>query len=143
MSRTNKLVRFVKRPDGRPDPSIFAMDQEEVPELKNGEFLLRNAYLSMDPALISRMRDEENYAGQVNPGDVMQAYGIGQVVLSKNSALKLGAICLGQVNMQEYTIASNAEEFTPLNLGLARPTLFLGAAGATGATAYFSLLGIG
>lgn len=143
MPKKNTVVRFVKRPSGKPDPSIFALEQEVLPELKSGEFLLRNAYLAMDPALVSRMRDEENYAGQVNPGEVMQAYGIGQVIETKNPAVKIGEIRLGQVNMQEYTIAENADEFTPLNLGLAKPTWYLGVVGTTGATAYFSLLDIG
>ena len=66
MKQANKLVRFVKRPTGRPDPTIFALDSEDIPEVGEGSFLLRNAYLSMDPALISRMRDEDNYAEKVS-----------------------------------------------------------------------------
>ncbi|MEM8500470.1 MAG: NADP-dependent oxidoreductase [Pseudomonadota bacterium] len=143
MSYQNNLVRFVKRPEGRPAPSIFRLEKEQVPAMGEGEFLLRNAYLAMDPALVSRMRDEENYAGQVNPGDVMQAYGVGQVIETNNADVKLGEIRLGQVNMQEYTLSRDAEDFPVLNLGLAKPTWFLGAVGSTGATAYFSLLGIG
>ncbi|MEH6516366.1 MAG: NADP-dependent oxidoreductase [Halioglobus sp.] len=139
----NKLVRFVKRPNGRPDPSIFAMNEEETPEVSDGSFLLRNAYLSMDPALVSRMRDEDNYAEQVNPGDVMQCYGIGQVIASKHPQVKVGEIRFGPTQMQEYTLSSSAEDFKSLNLGLAEATWYLSAVGITGATAYFSLFDLG
>ena len=139
----NTAIKFVKRPDGRPDPSIFNREKTTLRPLVEGEFLMRNAYLSMDPALISRMRDEENYAGQVNPGEVMQSYGIGQVIESKNLGVKVGEVRLGQVGMQEYCIVNVAEDFKKLNLGLASPTWYLGAVGATGATAFFSLLHIG
>jgi NADPH:quinone reductase len=140
---TNKFVRFIKRPEGRPTPSVFEMSEAPIPELKEGEFLLRNAYLSMDPALVSRMRDESNYAGQVNPGDVMQSYGIGQVIKSRNPEVKVGEIRLGQVNMQQYAVFSAPEEFTKINLGLAQASWYLNTVGPTGATAFFSFLDIG
>jgi len=139
----NNVVRMVKRPTGRPDPSIFEFDQEPVPSLKDGEFLMRNTYLSMDPALVSRMRDEDNYAEQVDPGDVMHSYGLGQVIESKNREVKVGEIRLGLVKMQEYCVGTNAEEFNKLNLGLAKPTWYLNTVGSSGATAFFSFLSIG
>lgn len=143
MKHVNKLVRFVKRPTGRPDPTIFALDSEDIPEVSDGTFMLRNAYLSMDPALISRMRDEDNYAEKVNPGEVMQAYGIGQVIASKNPHVKVGEVRFGPTQMQEYTLCHSAEDFKKLNLGLAEATWYLSAVGIGGATAYFSLFDLG
>ena len=140
---SNKLVRFKHRPDGRPEPSIFAIEEEAIPTVAPGSFLMRTNYLSMDPALVSRMRDEDNYVEKVNPGDVMQGYGIAQVIESKNSAVKVGEIRFGLIGMQEYCLASAAEEFKKLNLGLAEPTWYLSAVGITGATAFLSLFDIG
>ncbi|MFT4518906.1 MAG: NADPH-dependent curcumin reductase CurA [Halioglobus sp.] len=139
---SNTVVRFVKRPAGRPDPSIFAIETQELGEVPAGGILLKNAYLSMDPALVSRMRDEDNYTDQVNPGDVMQGYGIGQVIQSENLEVKVGEIRFGRIDMQQYTVVKNPEEFKKLNLGLARPTWYLSAVGISGATAYFSFLGL-
>lgn len=139
----NKLVRFVQRPTGVPGPEIFQLDEENLTDLQSGEFLGRNCYLSMDPALVSRMRDENNYAGQVNPGETMQAYGLTQVLASKNPKIKIGSVLLGSIGMQEYVVASDADEFNLINLGLADATAWLSAVGITGATAYFGLLDIG
>lgn len=140
---SNKLIRFIQRPKGKPGPEIFKQDEENIAPLQAGEFLGRNCYLSMDPALISRMRDESNYAGQVNPGETMQAYGLTQVLASKNPKIKTGSVLLGSIGMQEYVVASDADEFNEINLGIAEATAWLSAVGITGATAYFGLLDIG
>jgi len=118
------------------------MEEEAVPELKAGEFLVRNAYLSMDPAMVGRMRDEDNYADAVVPGETMHAYGVGQVVRSRCAALKVGEVVLGRLDMQEYAVCNDANEVTRINAGIAQPSWFLSAVGITGATAYFSLFDI-
>jgi NADPH-dependent curcumin reductase CurA len=139
----NRLVRFKQRPDGGPPtPEVFALETEHVKPLLEGEFLLRNNFLSMDPALVSRMRDEDNYTEKVEPGQVMHCYGVGQVMASNNSSVHVGEVMFGRVDMQEYTVSSDAEGFTALNLGLARASWYLSAVGITGATAYLSLFSI-
>lgn len=139
----NRFVRFVQRPEGgSPTPEVFAMESETLPNLQAGQFILRNNYLSMDPALVSRMRDEDNYTDKVEPGEVMHCYGIGQVIASNNPDIKIGEVCFGRVDMQEYTLSSAPEEFTALNLGLAEASWYLSAVGITGATAYLSLFSI-
>lgn len=139
----NRVIQFVQRPrDGAPTPAVFAEDCVQVAALADGQFLLRNNFLSIDPALVSRMRDEENYVECVEPGEVMHCYGIGQVIESKNPSVKVGEVRLGRVDMQEYTVSADAENFSQLNLGLAEASWYLGAVGITGATAYLSLLGI-
>ena len=84
MRKKNKYVEFSQRPSGRPDDCTFCMKETERAELKAGEFLIRNNYLSMDPAMVGRMRDEDNYAESVTPGEAMHCYAIGQVIESKN-----------------------------------------------------------
>ncbi|MEX6502552.1 zinc-binding dehydrogenase [Pseudomonas zhanjiangensis] len=143
MNRNNRLVRFTHRPEGRPSPEIFALAMQPLPALKAGEFLGRNCYLSMDPALVGRMRGESNYAETVEPGETMHAYGLTQVIESRHPAVKVGTVLLGRCDMQEYLIASDASAFTRINLGLAEPTAYLSAVGITGATAYFGLFDLG
>ena len=143
MSQFNNLVRFVKRPDGRPTPDVFKVEKERLRQLKTGEYLMRNAYLSMDPALVGRMRDEDNYAEKASPGEVMHAYGIGQVIESNNPKVKVGSVRLGRIDMQEYSIFSDEEACSEINLGLANASSYLGAMGVNGATAYFALQEIG
>ncbi|MEM9731361.1 MAG: NADP-dependent oxidoreductase [Myxococcota bacterium] len=139
----NRQVRLVKRPNGTPTPDIFSPTATEVASLAHGQFLVRNLYLSMDPALVSRMRDEDNYAESVVVGDVMHAYGIGQVMESRLGGVKKGDVLLGRFDMQEYAVCDDATVRTKINVGLAQPSWYLGAVGVTGATAYFGLTDIG
>ncbi len=139
MSRSNKTIRLIKRPEGKPTAEVFGFKESPLQSLKDGEYLMRNVYLSMDPALIGRMRDEDGYTENVTLGDVMHAYGIAQVIESKNPKVKVGSVRLGQVNMQQYAIFSDPEACKELNLGLASATDYLSAVGLTGTTAYFVL----
>ena len=143
MNQLNKVVRLVKRPEGKPTMDVFQVDSEPMQPLKNGEYRMRNLCLSMDPALVGRMRDEDNYVGRVELGEVMHSYGLGQVIESKNPKVKVGGVRLGQVNMQEYAVFSDEEACKEINLGLADLNHYLGAVGITGATAYFALQDIG
>ena len=143
MSTNNRFVKFDKRPAGAPTPDIFSVQSQKLRAIKSGEFLMRNAYLSMDPALVGRMRDEDNYAEKVNPGEVMHAYGVSQVIESKHPDVKVGEVRLGRVDMQQYTISGDDNAFKKINQGLAKATHFLGAVGITGATAYFAMRDIG
>lgn len=142
MNLNNHFVEFTKRPEGAPDESIFELKESAVPALKPGEFLVKNTYLSMDPALVGRMRDEDNYIESVTPGDVMHCYAIGQVIKSEHRSVKVGEIRFGRFDMQEYHIGTQASESKVINLGLADASLYLSATGLTGTTAYFSLFEI-
>jgi len=143
MKQFNKVVRLVKRPEGKPSAEVFQVGQEPMAVLQPGEYRLRNLCLSMDPALVGRMRDEDNYVEKVNLGEVMHSYGVGQVVESKNPNVKVGGVRLGQVNMQEDAVFSDEQACKEINLGLADLNHYLGAVGITGATAYFALQDIG
>lgn len=143
MKQINKGIRFVKRPLNKPDCSVFEMQEETLLPIKQGQYLMRNIFLSMDPALVGRMRDEDNYADKVNLGETMHAYGIGQVIQSKNDKVKVGEVRLGRIDMQEYSYFNDDNATTQINLGLADANWYLSAVGITGATAYFALNEIG
>jgi len=142
MNLRNNFVRFKKRPEGRPTDDIFELDSEEVQALKKNEFLVKNLYLSMDPALVGRMRDEENYAESVNPGEVMHAYSVAQVIRSNNKKVKVGEVRFGRFDMQEYAISNDTQNTKAINLGLAEASWYLSVIGITGATAFFSLFDV-
>ena len=139
MTQTNRFIKLVKRPEGRPTPEIFSHEEAPIAALKSGEFLIKNLILSMDPALVGRMRDEDNYTESVNPGEVMHAYGVGQVIESKHNKVKVGELRFGRLDMQEYAVCKKASEYRKINAGLADPSWYLSVVGITGATAYFSL----
>ena len=143
MNQTNNHILFSKRPDGRPTEDVFAQSAASLPDLEAGEYLIRVCLLSMDPALVARMRAESNYAECVELGTVMHAYGIGQVIASNNPYVKVGEVRLGLMKMQEYAIFDDSAVTTVINLGLTSAENYLSIVGIAGATAYFSLFDIG
>ncbi|MEM1191222.1 MAG: NADP-dependent oxidoreductase [Pseudomonadota bacterium] len=138
MTRTNRQVLFVKRPSGRPTPDVFELATSTVRPLRPGEYLVQNRVIAMDPALVSRMRDEANYAESVAPGDVMHAYAVGEVVESNCAEVPVGQRRCARFGMQEYAIANPSLGGFPVDTDLAPDSWFLGVLGTTGVTAWLS-----
>ena len=80
MPRTNRKITLAARPVGRPQESDFALVEEPVPELGDGQFLIQTIYLSVDPYMRGRMNDRKSYADPVGLGDVMVGQAVGKVV---------------------------------------------------------------
>ena len=64
-------VRLARRPEGEPGDDTFAFVEHELPDLEDGQLLLRVVYLSLDPYMRGRMSDAPSYADPVEVGDVM------------------------------------------------------------------------
>ncbi len=142
----NRQFRLKSRPVERVVPDNFVFAEEEVPELKDGEVLIRNMILSLDPTNRIWMTDIEQYMPPVKIGEVMRGLGIGRVVASNNNHFKEGEFVSGLLGWQDF-FKAGAEELKmiaklPEVPGVTLET-FAGAAGMTGLTAYFGLLEIG
>ncbi|CAN8106307.1 unnamed protein product [Discula destructiva] len=146
-------------PEGLPtvtgDNPTFKLTEKNLPELQDGQVLLKNVYLSNDPAQrmwLTKWEDESRlYTAPIKPGETMRAGAIAQVVESKaassssSSRLPQGAYVQGASGAWvEYAIA-DAAGLTPLpQLPNALPvTHYLGALGLTGLTAYHGLVDVG
>ena len=81
---TNKQLILVKRPVGMPEADTWELRQQEVPQLKEGELLIQNHYISLDPAMRGWMNATRSYIAPIELGDVMRAGSIGKVIQSKN-----------------------------------------------------------
>ncbi len=142
----NRQFRLKNRPVERVVPDNFSFVEEDVPDLKDGEVLIRNRILSLDPTNRIWMTDMEQYMPPVGIGEVMRGLGIGRVVDSKNPNYKEGDFVSGLLGWQDF-FKAGAEELKVLSKlpevpGVTLET-FAGAAGMTGLTAYFGLLEIG
>ncbi len=137
----NTQVKLAERPTGMPEPSTWSIEQHEVPELQEGEFLLRNLYISIDPAMRGWIRDVPSYLPPVGIGEVMRAGTVGEVVASKNEQFPVGTYLNGIGGVQEYVI-SNGKGFFPVQPIVPLP-MYLSVLGMTGFTAYFGLLRVG
>lgn len=141
MALKNTQVRLASRPTGSPEESNFRITEEVVRDLEEGEVLVRNHFLSVDPYMRTRMSEGGSYAPPVELGDVMVGGTTGEVIASKSSAFAVGDRVLGSFGWQEYGI-SDGSDLTKLD-GELPLSVYLGAAGMPGVTAYIGLYDIG
>jgi len=141
MALTNTQVRLASRPVGFPDEESFRITEEVVPEPKEGEVLVRNHYLSVDPYMRGRMNEGQSYAPAVAIGDVMVGGTAGEVIASKNPSFSVGDSVVGSFGWQEYGI-SDGRGLTKVDAKLPL-SVYLGSVGMPGVTAYIGLFDIG
>jgi len=141
-NRMNRQWRLAARPVGNFKDSDFKWTEEPVPDLKDGELLVHNQYISLDPTNRGWANAVDTYLPAVKLGDVMRGGAIGVVEESRNPAFKVGDHVSGLLGWQEYAISSGAglaklPEIPGLPL-----TAHLGLFGHIGLTAYFGLLDV-
>jgi NADPH-dependent curcumin reductase len=140
----NRQWLLKSRPTGMVEPSNFELSETPVPEPAEGEFLVRNLYLSMDPAMRAWLTDVRSYVPPVQIGEVMRGGTVGRVIESRNPKFEQGDLVLGAFGWQDYAL-SDGGGMMPVNKvpdGVPL-TLPLGVLGLTSLTAYFGLKEIG
>jgi NADPH-dependent curcumin reductase CurA len=139
---TNRQWLLAQRPPGAFDESAFKFTEAPVPTPKDGEVLVHNIWLSLDPYMRGRMRDVKSYIPPVQLGAVMEGGTVGEVIESKNPAFKKGDIVEERLGWQDYGI-SNGKGMRKIDPALAPISTALGILGMPGLTAYFGLLDVG
>ncbi len=141
--RSNRQVRLKSRPDGIPQAAHFEIVATPMPEPSEGQFLVRNLYLSVDPAMRGWVSAVANYSKPVAIGEVMRSRTIGEVLASRHPNYRAGEHVVGWLGWQEYAVSDG----TGIIRRIAEPDLPLSAAlgvlGLNGVTAYFGLLDVG
>lgn len=138
----NRTVRLIARPIGEPKAADFKIATEPLPPLNDGQVLIRNSYLSLDPAMRGWMNEGKSYIEPVRLGDVMRAGGVGEVVESRNPKFQVGDFVSGMAGVQTYCV-SDGRGWTKVDPNLAPLTTYLNVLGMPGMTAYFGLLEVG
>jgi NADPH-dependent curcumin reductase CurA len=139
----NRQVRLRSRPLAIPQAEDFEITQEAVPALQDGQVLVRNVFLSVEPAMRGWLSAVGNYSEPVPIGGVMRSFAAGQVVASRDAAVPVGAWVTGLFGWQDYAVVPAAtiqrqiaERDLPLSTAL-------GVLGINGVTAHYGLLQIG
>ncbi|KHJ60128.1 NADP-dependent oxidoreductase, partial [Burkholderia glumae] len=131
----NRQLRLKARPEARVGAEHFSLVETPLPELREGEVLIRVLYLSMDPTNRVWMSDIPQYLPPVAIGETMRALGIGRVSASRSEKFAVGDLVQGLVGWQDYAHVAADEVPKLLKLpaepGLPLPTL-LGACGMSG-----------
>jgi NADPH-dependent curcumin reductase CurA len=144
MPARNRRFLLRERPTGRIGPDTFELSEGAVPQVNDGEALVRVDWISLDPTNRTWINDRPTYLPPVGIGEVMRAGGLGEVVESKNPNYSVGQIVWGLVGWQEYVVASDTMPLFPVDVaGGVSPSAYLGALGTTGLTAWLGIRDIG
>jgi NADPH-dependent curcumin reductase CurA len=139
----NKQLIFQKRPFGLPEADTWRLEENEIPELAEGEVLIQQHYISLDPAMRGWMNDSKSYIEPIQIGDVMRAGSIGKVIKSNNHpTFKVGDCLTSWGGVQQY-VATNGDGWYKVDDNLAPMPKYIGALGMPGMTAYFGILEVG
>ena len=141
--RTNRQWLLARRPKGLVSAEDFRWVETPAPEPAEGEALVRTLYLSCDPTQRGWMA-ADTYLPAVKIGEPMRSIGVGEVVASRDPALRPGQLVQGLFGWQDYALAraGTPGAATPVVPGVPVETA-MSVLGLNGLTAYFGLLEIG
>jgi NADPH-dependent curcumin reductase CurA len=137
----NKRVLLASRPTGWVSEDNFRIESVPVPQPRDGEVLVKNAYLSLDPYMRGRMNEGKSYAAKQEIGEVMIGGTVGEVLESKNPKFAKGDKVLGMLGWQQYGL-SDGKGLNKVDAGRVPLQAYLGVLGMPGVTAWVGLLDI-
>ena len=142
MTQTNRRFLLTKRPVGAVRREDFTYEEVPVAEAGDGQVVVKNLYLSLDPAMRGWMNEGKSYIPPVGLGEVMRALAVGEVITSNHPDFKPGDHVNGALGVQDYFVGE-PKGLNKIDPGLAPLPVYLSALGMTGMTAYFALLEVG
>ena len=143
MPAVNRKWVLQSRPQGMPQPADFALREEPVPEPGENQFVVRNLYLSCDPAQRSWLA-RDTYVPKIAIGETMRAGAAAQVVASRHSRFREGDVVFGMFGWQDYALSDGKGFVEVTKLPPRLPiALCLSVLGLTGLTAYYGMLEVG
>lgn len=138
---TNRRFILKRRPSGTPVADDFELRSEALPELAHGQFLIRNHFASLDPAMRGWMDDAPSYMPPIPLGDPVRASTVGEIVASKAEDFPVGAWVSGLNAIEEYSVSMAGGFSAVVDTSVVpSPSNFLSVLGAVGMTAYFGYL---
>ena len=141
MPTMNQQILLAARPEREPTASNFKLVETAVPELAEGQVLVRNHFLSLDPYMRGRMNEGKSYAQPQPLGEVMIGGTVGEVVASKNPSFAIGDKVVGMGGWQHYQLVDASQRGVLNKVDTAHIPLaaYLGAVGMPGVTAWYGV----
>ncbi|HET7503058.1 MAG TPA: NADP-dependent oxidoreductase [Kofleriaceae bacterium] len=138
----NRRIVLASRPIGAASENNFRLETVAIPELADGQVLVRHRYLSLDPYMRGRMSDQKSYAAPQPIGEVMIGETAGEVIASKAPDFAVGDAVTGMGGWQEYAVVTCDGARSPIRKVDTRQiplSAYLGAVGMPGITAWYGL----
>lgn len=137
-----KQFRLDHYPNNADMAGIWRQTADTVPELQDGEVHVKLAYISVDPGMRGWITPKRSYMPPVQPGEVMRAFGVGEVVQSKAEGLAAGDWITGFTGVQTEACL-NAAMLRKIDVSHIAARLYMSGLGMTGYTGYFGMTDIG
>lgn len=141
--RKNMQVLLANRPQGWVKESDFKIVETDLPPVGEGEVLVKNLFMSLDPYMRGRMNDTKSYTAKAELGEVMLGGTVGEVAESNNPKFKVGDIVVGSFGWQQYGLSNGGGIKKIDDPNLIPISTYLGVTGMPGVTAWVGLLEIG
>ncbi len=138
MTETYRRIVLAGRPDGAVQPEHFRIETGDVPRPEEGQVLVRNHFLSLDPYMRGRMNDSKSYAAPQPLGETMIGATVGAVVESRSPKFAAGDIVVGMYGWSEYGCSDGAG-LMKVDTSHVAESAYLGVAGMPGMTGWYGL----
>jgi NADPH-dependent curcumin reductase CurA len=138
----SREIRLVARPRGVPRPSDFELVEVEIPDPAEGEVVVRNAFVSVDPYMRGRMNDAKSYVPPFALGEPLRGGAVGQVVASRDDRWPDGTWVQHDLGWREAGVL-DGRGMRVVDPAHAPVSTSLGVLGMTGLTAYVGIVDIG
>jgi NADPH-dependent curcumin reductase CurA len=138
MTPTNRRIVLASRPEGLPTPANFRLEEAPVPEPADGQLLVRNRFLSLDPYMRGAMNDRKSYRKPQAIGETMVGGTVGEVVASRHPGFAVGDVVVGGFGWQLFGL-SDGTGLRKVDTARVPMQAFLGVAGMPGVTAWVGL----
>lgn len=135
---TSREIRLASRPKGHPNAGNFTMAQVVLEPLQDGQVLVRNLYMSVDPYMRGRMNDAKSYVPPFELGKPLSGGAVGEVIESRAKEFKPGDTVVSFLGWREYCIA-RPQELHSVGRDIHPLSVYLGVLGMTGMTAWAGL----
>ena len=142
MPTTSREIRLAARPRGTPVASDFELAEVELPDPGDGELVVRNAYVSVDPYMRGRMNDAKSYVPPFAVGEPLRGGAVGQVIASRNERWPEGSWVQHDLGWREAAML-DGRGLRAVDPSVAPVSTALGVLGMTGFTAYVGIDDIG
>ena len=141
MPTSSREIRLAARPHGEPQPTDFELAEVQLPDPGDGQVLVRNTYMSVDPYMRGRMNDVKSYVPPFALGQAMDGGAVGEVVASNAEGLAPGDVVVHQLGWREHAVLG-ARHVRKVDADGLPASAFLGVLGMPGLTAYVGLLDV-
>ena len=138
MTTQNQMIVLASRPKGEVTPQNFRLQESTLPDLADGEVLVKNHFLSLDPYMRGRMDEGKSYVPPQPLDKVMEGGTAGEIIASKHPGFAVGDKVTGRLGWQMFAI-SNGTGLIKVDTTQVPLSAYLGCVGMPGVTAWYGL----